>query len=98
MLALNILLQPRYVLFDLYGRVVSEHIKVKSTANVGDAEDEDDDGVAGLYQYFPIFVVAVRDFTLDAELNGKHMADDEYLESILSLKKGTIFHHKKTYK
>ena len=50
-------------------------------------DDEDDDDVR-LCEYFPTFVWAVRDFTLELSADGKAISADDYLENALSLKKG----------
>ena len=35
---------------------------------------------------FPFFIFALRDFSLDLEINGKEVTSDEYLEHCLALK------------
>jgi len=67
--------------------VATDHIKVKSTRD-GRGDEEEEAGV-GLEKYFPIFVVAIRDFTLELEWEGKPVTEDEYLECILKMKIGT---------
>ncbi|XP_021051696.1 guanylate-binding protein 2 [Mus pahari] len=50
-----------------------------------------DDGIddsANFVGFFPTFVWALRDFSLDLEVNGKPVTSDEYLEHSLTLKKG----------
>ncbi|XP_051021685.1 guanylate-binding protein 1-like [Acomys russatus] len=42
---------------------------------------------ANFVGFFPIFVWALRDISLDLEFNGKHITADEYLELSLTLKK-----------
>ncbi|KAM9167003.1 LOW QUALITY PROTEIN: guanylate-binding protein 1-like [Mergus octosetaceus] len=39
--------------------------------------------------FFPTFVWAVRDFTLQLEVDGKEISEDEYLENALKLKDGS---------
>uniref|UniRef100_R4GBX1 GB1/RHD3-type G domain-containing protein n=1 Tax=Anolis carolinensis TaxID=28377 RepID=R4GBX1_ANOCA len=39
-------------------------------------------------RFFPSFAWALRDFTLQLELNGRPITEDEYLENALKLKKG----------
>ena len=36
---------------------------------------------------FPLFIFALRDFSLDLEIDGKEVTADEYLEHCLALKK-----------
>ncbi|KAH1179871.1 hypothetical protein KIL84_005921, partial [Mauremys mutica] len=63
---------------------LSEHIKVKA-----DGEEEDDSAFDTEYiSFFPKFIWTVRDFTLDLEIDGKEVTEDEYLERALMLKKG----------
>uniref|UniRef100_A0A8C0H074 GB1/RHD3-type G domain-containing protein n=1 Tax=Chelonoidis abingdonii TaxID=106734 RepID=A0A8C0H074_CHEAB len=63
---------------------LSEHIKVKA-----DVEEEDDSAPDTEYiSFFPNFIWTVRDFTLDLEIDGKEVTEDEYLEKALMLKKG----------
>lgn len=51
-----------------------------------DEEEEEDD--CRLCEYFPTFVWAVRDFTLELSADGKALSADDYLENALTLKKG----------
>ncbi|KAL8219655.1 UNVERIFIED_CONTAM: hypothetical protein K2H54_030174, partial [Gekko kuhli] len=46
-----------------------------------------DQGALEKLQFFPAFIWAVRDFSLDLELNGQPISTDEYLENALRLKK-----------
>nr|XP_023652244.1 guanylate-binding protein 3-like isoform X2 [Paramormyrops kingsleyae] len=65
-----------------YVTELTKHIKVKSN-------DEDEaDASAEYVRFFPSFIWAVRDFTLDLEANGKPITADEYLENSLKLKPG----------
>ncbi|EMP26451.1 Interferon-induced guanylate-binding protein 1 [Chelonia mydas] len=61
---------------------LTEHIKVK--AQGGDDLEEDTEFV----RFFPSFVWAVRDFTLELRIEGQLVREDEYLEHALALKKG----------
>ncbi|XP_044847000.1 guanylate-binding protein 1-like [Mauremys mutica] len=61
---------------------LTEHIKVK--AQGGDDTEEDTEFV----RFFPSFVWAVRDFTLELRIEGQLVAEDEYLEHALALRKG----------
>ncbi|NWS78664.1 GBP2 protein, partial [Crotophaga sulcirostris] len=68
-----------------YVMKLAEHIKLKA------APKESEDGLeeaAQLAPYFPTFVWAVRDFTLQLEKDGKEISEDEYLESALDLEAG----------
>ncbi|KAG5848211.1 hypothetical protein ANANG_G00096050 [Anguilla anguilla] len=61
-----------------YVTELTEHIKVKASK----AEE-----TSSNYKYFfPTFVWAVRDFTLELEIDGKSITADEYLENALKLK------------
>uniref|UniRef100_A0AAY4DCP1 GB1/RHD3-type G domain-containing protein n=1 Tax=Denticeps clupeoides TaxID=299321 RepID=A0AAY4DCP1_9TELE len=60
---------------------ISEHIKFKSSDEVGDS--------AHFVKFFPTFIWAVRDFTLELKLDNKCTTEDEYLELALQLKTGT---------
>ncbi|XP_077192885.1 guanylate-binding protein 3-like [Paroedura picta] len=68
-----------------YVTELTERIKSKSspTENSGALEDS-----AEYVRFFPTFIWAVRDFSLQLELNGQPCTDDEYLENALKLKKG----------
>ncbi|XP_043944547.1 guanylate-binding protein 1-like [Protopterus annectens] len=59
---------------------LTELIKVKSKS--------EDDETLEFVQFFPGFVWAVRDFTLDLSLDGKKITEDEYLDHALQLKQG----------
>ncbi|XP_067283891.1 guanylate-binding protein 4-like isoform X1 [Pseudorasbora parva] len=63
-----------------YVTELTEYIKVKSSD-----EDEDD---SEFVKFFPSFIWAVRDFTLENKINGKYMTEDQYLEYALKLKTG----------
>lgn len=59
---------------------MAEHIKIKSK--------QSDEDVVEFDKFFPSFIWAVRDFTLDLEINGKPVTEDDYLEHALQLKSG----------
>uniref|UniRef100_A0A673MRB7 Guanylate-binding protein 1-like n=1 Tax=Sinocyclocheilus rhinocerous TaxID=307959 RepID=A0A673MRB7_9TELE len=61
---------------------VDKCIKVKSS-------DEDADDSSEFVKFFPSFIWAVRDFTLELKTDGKDATEDEYLEFALKLKHGT---------
>ncbi|XP_050786498.1 guanylate-binding protein 1-like isoform X1 [Gopherus flavomarginatus] len=61
---------------------LTEHIKVK--AQRGDDAEEDTEFV----RFFPSFVWAVRDFTLELRIEGQLVTEDQYLEHALALRKG----------
>uniref|UniRef100_A0A8C3FES4 GB1/RHD3-type G domain-containing protein n=1 Tax=Chrysemys picta bellii TaxID=8478 RepID=A0A8C3FES4_CHRPI len=48
---------------------------------------------AEFVRFFPAFVWAVRDFTLQLELDGQEITEDEYLENALKLKPGRGAHY-----
>ncbi|XP_042560237.1 guanylate-binding protein 1-like [Clupea harengus] len=56
-------------------------IRIKSEAG-GDEED------CKFVRFFPSFVWAVRDFTLERKIDGRNVSEDEYLDFALKLKKG----------
>ncbi|XP_067406872.1 guanylate-binding protein 1-like, partial [Emydura macquarii macquarii] len=62
---------------------LTEHIKVKVQA--GDDSEEDTEFV----RFFPSFVWAVRDFTLELKIEGQPVTEDQYLEHALALKPGS---------
>ncbi|KAJ8378947.1 hypothetical protein AAFF_G00233120 [Aldrovandia affinis] len=69
-----------------YVTELTEWIKVKSPSGGSSAEN---DGVdVQFVEFFPSFVWAVRDFTLELRIYEKDMTDDQYLEQALSLKPG----------
>ncbi|XP_066499759.1 guanylate-binding protein 1-like [Hoplias malabaricus] len=68
-----------------YVAELTEHIKVKSNSQNG---KETYNTSTEFMRVFPSFVWAVRDFTLQLELNGKPITADEYLENALKLKPG----------
>ncbi|XP_059399748.1 guanylate-binding protein 4-like isoform X2 [Carassius carassius] len=64
-----------------YVTELTEYIKIKSPDEVVD------DGE--FVKFFPSFIWAVRDFTLQLKINEKDATEDEYLEFALKLKLGT---------
>ncbi|NWZ30489.1 GBP2 protein, partial [Asarcornis scutulata] len=74
---------------------LSECVQVKTAPEEAGAEQAGDEQ-AGDEQpgsdrrtlFFPTFVWAVRDFTLQLEVDGKEISEDEYLENALKLKDG----------
>ncbi|TFJ96596.1 acyl-phosphate glycerol 3-phosphate acyltransferase [Platysternon megacephalum] len=66
-----------------YVTELTKHIKVKAEKAGGGRADGED--AANFVQFFPDFVWAVRDFTLDLEADGRQITADEYLERGLSL-------------
>uniref|UniRef100_A0A8C2DUK2 Guanylate-binding protein 1-like n=1 Tax=Cyprinus carpio TaxID=7962 RepID=A0A8C2DUK2_CYPCA len=64
---------------------LTEQIKIRSTEAAVDEEEEED---CKFVQFFPSFTWVVRDFTLELEIDGKSVTEDEYLEFALQLKKG----------
>uniref|UniRef100_A0A671L8L4 Guanylate-binding protein 1-like n=1 Tax=Sinocyclocheilus anshuiensis TaxID=1608454 RepID=A0A671L8L4_9TELE len=64
---------------------LAEHIKIRSTEAADDEEEEED---SEFVRFFPSFIWVVRDFTLDLEIDGKKVTDDDYLEFALNLRKG----------
>uniref|UniRef100_A0A674II36 GB1/RHD3-type G domain-containing protein n=1 Tax=Terrapene triunguis TaxID=2587831 RepID=A0A674II36_9SAUR len=69
-----------------YVTELTERIKVKA-AGRGSRQDGEDS--AEFVRFFPAFVWAVRDFTLQLELDGREITEDEYLENGLKLKPGS---------
>ncbi|KAA0721411.1 Guanylate-binding protein 3 [Triplophysa tibetana] len=65
-----------------YVTELTECIKVKSS------EEEVDDS-SQFVKFFPKFIWAVRDFTLELKIDGKDATENEYLEFALKLKHGT---------
>ncbi|KAM5267241.1 guanylate-binding protein 2-like [Hipposideros larvatus] len=67
-----------------YVTKLTERIGAKSSP--GDSEVKDS---ADFVSFFPDFVWALRDFSLELEANGQPITADEYLELSLKLKQGT---------
>ncbi|XP_076139524.1 guanylate-binding protein 7-like isoform X1 [Alosa pseudoharengus] len=70
-----------------YVTELTDQIQVKS----GGASEQDDDEMpeeCEFVRFFPSFVWAVRDFTLERKIDGRNVSEDEYLDFALQLKKG----------
>ncbi len=57
---------------------MSKHIRTKVDSTTGDDADFD--------WYFPLFVFALRDFTLELEIDGREVTADQYMEHCLTLR------------
>ncbi|XP_019396744.1 PREDICTED: guanylate-binding protein 1-like isoform X8 [Crocodylus porosus] len=68
-----------------YVTELTEHIQAKAAPGAGLAATGDG---ADFVRFFPAFVWAVRDFTLQLRLDGRDITADEYLEHTLRLKPG----------
>ncbi|KAJ1132934.1 hypothetical protein NDU88_011235 [Pleurodeles waltl] len=68
-----------------YVTELTELIKVKSTP----ASRDDFDETGEFMSFFPTFIWTVRDFTLQLEIDGRPITEDEYLENALQLKNGS---------
>ncbi|KAG8519479.1 Guanylate-binding protein 4 [Galemys pyrenaicus] len=66
-----------------YVTELAKHIRTKSSPSSNEINDS-----AEFVSFFPDFVWAVRDFTLELELDGRPITEDEYLENSLKLIKG----------
>ncbi|XP_034355977.1 guanylate-binding protein 2-like [Arvicanthis niloticus] len=66
-----------------YVTELTDLIKSKSSPDQSGIDDS-----ANFVGFFPTFVWALRDFSLELEVNGKLVTADEYLEHSLTLKKG----------
>ncbi|XP_054855174.1 guanylate-binding protein 1-like isoform X2 [Eublepharis macularius] len=71
-----------------YVTELTEHIKVKASGGQNLEEDEDDRIPDDFVWFFPTFIWAVRDFTLQLELDGRPISGDEYLENALQRREG----------
>ncbi|XP_035273678.1 guanylate-binding protein 1-like isoform X3 [Anguilla anguilla] len=69
-----------------YVTELTEHIKVKSS------KEKEDVTAEKFIHFFPTFVWAVRDFTLELRIDGEAVTADEYLENSLKLVKGNSKH------
>ncbi|CAM4711368.1 unnamed protein product [Caretta caretta] len=69
-----------------YVTELTERIKVKAA---GEGSQQEGENSAEFVRFFPAFVWAVRDFTLQLELDGREITEDEYLENGLKLKPGS---------
>ncbi|XP_049666225.1 guanylate-binding protein 1-like [Accipiter gentilis] len=65
---------------------LTDHVKLK--AGPKESEDELHDSEKFVL-FFPTFIWAVRDFTLQLQVDGKEISEDEYLEEALKLKAGS---------
>ncbi|XP_061102549.1 guanylate-binding protein 1-like [Conger conger] len=65
-----------------YVTELTKHIKVKSI------KEKEEDTTTDYVRFFPNFVWAVRDFTLELMIDGKAATADQYLENSLKLKNG----------
>ncbi|XP_050786505.1 guanylate-binding protein 4-like isoform X2 [Gopherus flavomarginatus] len=61
---------------------ISTHIRTKAQAQDGFEDDSQ------YPRFFPKFIWAVRDFTLELKLNGREVTEDDYLENALVRRKG----------
>ncbi|XP_062410327.1 guanylate-binding protein 1-like isoform X1 [Sardina pilchardus] len=71
-----------------YVTELTDQIQVKSR---GASKQNDDDEIpedCEFVRFFPGFVWAVRDFTLERKIDGRDVSEDEYLDFALQLKKG----------
>ncbi|XP_032060882.1 guanylate-binding protein 1-like [Aythya fuligula] len=75
---------------------LSECVQVKTAPEEAGAEQagteqagDEQPGSDRRTLFFPTFVWAVRDFTLQLEVDGKEISEDEYLENALKLKDGS---------
>ncbi|XP_050770653.1 guanylate-binding protein 1-like [Gymnogyps californianus] len=65
---------------------LTEHVKLKAAPKKSEDEVEDSEKFV---LFFPSFIWAVRDFTLQLKVAGKEISADEYLENALKLKAGS---------
>uniref|UniRef100_A0A8C9V6B8 GB1/RHD3-type G domain-containing protein n=1 Tax=Scleropages formosus TaxID=113540 RepID=A0A8C9V6B8_SCLFO len=68
-----------------YVTELTERIKVKAPSASSAKDDDAED--AQFVQFFPSFVWAVRDFTLQLQIDRRQVNEDQYLEHALTLKK-----------
>ncbi|XP_014817700.1 PREDICTED: guanylate-binding protein 1-like [Calidris pugnax] len=69
-----------------YVMKLTEKVRLKATPGQREEEQEDPEEVA---PFFPAFVWTVRDFTLQLEVDGEGISEDQYLEKALTLKAGS---------
>nr|XP_055059191.1 guanylate-binding protein 1-like [Misgurnus anguillicaudatus] len=67
---------------------LAERIKIKSPSSPSEEDDVAGEEDYNFVCFFPSFVWCVRDFTLELEIAGKQVTEDEYLDFALTLKKG----------
>uniref|UniRef100_A0A8C0WPP0 GB1/RHD3-type G domain-containing protein n=1 Tax=Castor canadensis TaxID=51338 RepID=A0A8C0WPP0_CASCN len=68
-----------------YVTELTQLIRTKCSPKPDEVEDS-----AEFVSFFPDFVWAVRDFTLELKLDGHDITEDEYLENALKFKQGTV--------
>ncbi|NWH29044.1 GBP7 protein, partial [Grus americana] len=68
-----------------YAMKLAGHVKLKAAPKASEDEPEDSEKIV---LFLPTFIWAVRDFTLQLELDGEEVSEDEYLENALKLKAG----------
>ncbi|NXG67724.1 GBP2 protein, partial [Hemiprocne comata] len=68
-----------------YVAKLTDRIRLKAAPKKSEDELKDSDKFVG---FFPTFVWAVRDFTLQLEVDGEEISEDGYLEHILKFKAG----------
>ncbi|XP_063061959.1 guanylate-binding protein 1-like [Engraulis encrasicolus] len=71
-----------------YVTELTDQIRVKSAGGGRDEDGEDISEDCEFVRFFPSFLWAVRDFTLERKIDGRDVSDDEYLDFALQLKKG----------
>ncbi|XP_014817555.1 PREDICTED: guanylate-binding protein 6-like isoform X2 [Calidris pugnax] len=69
-----------------YVMKLTEQVKLKAAPGQSEEEQEDPEEVA---PFFPAFVWTVQDFTMQLEMDGKGISEDQYLEKALTLKAGS---------
>uniref|UniRef100_A0A8C9FMX6 Guanylate binding protein family member 6 n=1 Tax=Pavo cristatus TaxID=9049 RepID=A0A8C9FMX6_PAVCR len=69
-----------------YVLTLAERVKLTKSPGQSGAQPPT---ATGLAAFFPTFVWAVRDFTLQLEADGKELSEDEYLENALELRGGS---------
>ena len=62
---------------------LSQLIRAKSSSKFDGVDDS-----AKFVSFFPDFIWALRDFTLEMKINGHFITEDEYLEDALKLLPG----------
>lgn len=66
---------------------MAKHIQVRS-GECGEKKSGSKGSDSDFDFYFPDFVYAIRDFTLELEIDGREVTSDEYLEHTLTMKTG----------
>ncbi|KFO09276.1 Interferon-induced guanylate-binding protein 1, partial [Balearica regulorum gibbericeps] len=69
-----------------YAMKLAGHVKLKAAPKASEDEPEDSEKIV---LFLPTFIWAVRDFTLQLELDGEEISEDKYLENALKLKAGS---------